>query len=112
MAGNHHYNIKMQLKRSKNNARVYLRRTITEECLLFNRNYTMNVKWKLKLKSVLQTFWNFQLRKREYAIEKGDTNLNLSRIISNKIYGKLMINNIIDSSYYENKMMIINHRGT
>lgn len=58
MARNHHYNIKMQLKCSTNNARVYLRRTITEECLLLNGNYTstMNVKRKLKLKSALQKF--------------------------------------------------------
>lgn len=56
MAGNHHCNIKMQLKRSTNNARVCLRRTITEECLLLNGNYTMNVKRKLKLKNALQEF--------------------------------------------------------
>lgn len=44
MTGNHHYNIKMQLKGSTNKARVCLRRMITEECLLLNGNYTMNVK--------------------------------------------------------------------
>lgn len=54
MAGNHYYNIKMQLKRSTNNARVCLRRTITEECLLLDGNYTTSVKRKLKLKSALR----------------------------------------------------------
>jgi len=71
----------------------------------------MNVKRKLKLKSALQKFWNSQLRKREYSIKKGDTNLDLSWTINNKNDSKLMINNIIDSGYYENQMKIINHRG-
>lgn len=92
MVGNYYYNIKIQLKRSTNNALVCLRRTITEECLLLNGNYTMNVKRKLKLKSALQTFWNSQLRKRKYAIGKGDTNLDLSWTLNNKTDSKWIIN--------------------